>query len=514
MKKIILISLWMALLPLNGNAQILKGDMNGDGKLNVSDVITSVNMIIGKQEQSFISISDIVNPYVVDNSKIVGTWYKSKTESVTFGSDNTTNYPEAVGYRYQPFLGRVLLYNSSGLPFKSVEVAYEPSDTLFLDYEVFTRSIPVCKVSSISLNETSVSLKTSATIQLAATVLPEDADDPSVIWSSNNESVATVHDGLVTAVAPGSTIITCASADGGAKAECSVTVTKPILIAYIELNHHMIVIEPQATRQLSANIYFNADNPTVTWSSSNERIATVVDGMVTAKAIGTAFIRCIAADGSGKKDSCKVIVRNDRSGTENGHAYVDLGLSSGTLWAATNIGASTPEGFGNYYSWGETEVKDVYSEYSYEYCYYDTDELTKYCIDRQFGHDGYVDYMSTLNLQDDAANVNWGDGWYMPTVDQFAELYKECTQEWTTQNGVNGMLVTGPSGKSIFFPAAGQAWIDHISYGAGSHGYYWTRELDELNSPKANLWEIGSNTNFVYGHKRFYGMSVRAIRNY
>ena len=512
MKKIIFISLWMALMPLNGNAQILKGDMNGDGKLNVSDVVTSVNMIIGKQEQSFISVSDIVNPYVVDNSKIVGKWYKSKTESVTFGSDNTTNYPGAVGYRYQPFLGRVLLYNSSGLPFKSVDVAYEPSDTLFLDYEVFTKSIPVYKVSSISLNETSVSLKTSATIQLTATVLPDDADDPTVIWSSSNESVATVNDGLVTAVAPGTTTITCSSADGGAKAECSITVTKPILIAYIELNNHKIVIEPQATRQLSAKIYNeNADNPTITWSSSNDKIATVVDGLVTAKAIGTAIIRCIAADGSGKKDSCKVIVRYDRSGTENGHAYVDLGLSSGTLWAATNIGASTPEGYGNYYSWGETEVKDVYNEYSYKHCYNGTDELTRYCTDQQFGHNGYVDYESTLYVNDDVAYVNWGDKWRMPSVKQLEELYKECTQEWITQNGVNGMLVTGPSGKSLFFPAAGEVWVDHFSK-AGINGYYWSYELDELYSPHAMAWEFGSNTNFIFGYKRIYGMSVRAVR--
>lgn len=513
MKKLMFISLWLAFIPFNGIAQILRGDMNGDGKLNVSDVITSVNMIIGEQEQSFISASDIVNPYLVDNSKIIGTWYKSKSESVTFNSDSTTNFPGAVGYRYQPFLGRVLLYNSSGLPFKSVDVAYEPSDTLFLDYEVFTKSIPVTIVSSISLNNTNVSLKTGETFQLSATVSPDDADNSTVTWTSSNENVANVINGLITAVAPGNAIITCSSADGGAKAECSITVTKPVTKVFIQLNQHRIAIEPNATRQLSAQINFDdADNQSFLWLSSNERIVTVTNGIVTAKAIGTAYIRCIAAEGNSNKDSCKVVVKYDESGIENGHAYVDLGLSSGTLWAETNIGANTPEGYGNYYCWGETEVKDYYDELYYKYCDYFYNVLTKYCLEKEYAKNGYADHVSTLYPYDDAAYVNWGENWHMPTVKQLEELYKECTQEWTTQKGVNGMLVTGPSGKSIFFPAAGWAWVDHIPYSAETEGRYWSCELDELNSPNGMMWEIASNTNFITGYQRIYGLSVRAVR--
>ena len=121
---------------------------------------------------------------------------------------------------------------------------------------------------------------------------------------------------------------------------------------------------------------------------------------------------------------------------------VDLGLPSGTLWASYNIGATEPEGYGSYFSWGETEPKDWYSWGTYTHC----DGTKETC------HDIGIEISGT---EYDVARVKWGEPWQMPTSEQINELVKNCQHEWTTHNGVNGTLVTGPNGNTIFLPAAG-----------------------------------------------------------
>ena len=103
--------------------------------------------------------------------------------------------------------------------------------------------------------------------------------------------------------------------------------------------------------------------------------------------------------------------------------YVDLGLPSGTLWATCNVGAYTPEGRGEYFAWGETETKDSYSWSNYKWCYGTYDSMNKY-----FSNYGYatVDNKETLDLEDDAAYVNWGEDWRMPTSEEMEELYSNC----------------------------------------------------------------------------------------
>ena len=142
---------------------------------------------------------------------------------------------------------------------------------------------------------------------------------------------------------------------------------------------------------------------------------------------------------------------------------VDLGLS--VKWATFNVGATSPEEYGGYYAWGETEEKEDYSWETYKWCNGSYDTMTKYCTNSSYGT---VDNKTVLDLEDDVAHVKWGGDWRMPTTDEQDELRNNCTWEWTALNGVNGYRVTGPNGNSIFLPAAGYRYRTAV----GSRGYY------------------------------------------
>ncbi|MBR5324217.1 MAG: hypothetical protein IKV14_05330, partial [Muribaculaceae bacterium] len=201
----------------------------------------------------------------------------------------------------------------------------------------------------------------------------------------------------------------------------------------------------------------------------------------------------------------------------NGHEYVDLGLPSGLKWATCNVGATTPEGYGDYFAWGETSPKTTYNWNTYKYCNGTETSMTKYCVESYFGGSyGTVDNKTTLELSDDAARVNWGGSWRMPTRAEYKELLdtSNCSWTWTTQNGVNGRKVTSKkNGKSIFLPAAGRRYEGSLNY-AGSDGYYWSSSLDALFSSNADkLYFDSSDVQSVYFvvDGRFSGKSVRAV---
>ena len=199
------------------------------------------------------------------------------------------------------------------------------------------------------------------------------------------------------------------------------------------------------------------------------------------------------------------------SGMENGHEYVDLGLS--VKWATCNVGANSPEEYGDYFAWGEVEPKTTYNWDIYRYgtTY---DELTKYCYDSSSGKDGFVDNKKVLDPEDDAATVNWGGNWRMPTIKEQVELSENCTWTWTTQNGVNGYLFTsnvdGYTDKSIFLPAAGYMSSGR-SYDAGSRGYYWSSSLSDLGSHNALASGFKSGSIVTYGVMRWNEYSVRPV---
>ena len=193
---------------------------------------------------------------------------------------------------------------------------------------------------------------------------------------------------------------------------------------------------------------------------------------------------------------------------------IDLGLPSGTKWCCCNVGANTPEGYGGYYAWGETSEKDYYYWDSYKY-YKETDDdwgYTKYSTNSSYGYNGFTDGKTQLDSSDDVAHVKMGAPWRMPTVDQMKELVNNCSRQWTQVNGVNGILVTGPSGGQVFLPAAGYRWDDNLG-DEGGYGYYWSSSLYPGYSDGA--YGLGFYSSYWYWYSwygRNDGHSVRAVR--
>ena len=193
------------------------------------------------------------------------------------------------------------------------------------------------------------------------------------------------------------------------------------------------------------------------------------------------------------------------------HEFVDLGLPSGLLWATCNVGADTPEGYGDYYAWGETTPKETYEWSTYQYCMGSGNTLTKYCNDASYGYNGFTDDLTTLLPEDDAATANWGTGWRMPTYDEWQELFDNTTHTWTTQNGVNGRLFTAPNGNTLFLPAAGSPDFS-LFYPAGSWGLYWSSSLDTDYPNLAWNFFFDSSGTYVYSYSRGGGFPVRPVR--
>ena len=195
---------------------------------------------------------------------------------------------------------------------------------------------------------------------------------------------------------------------------------------------------------------------------------------------------------------------------EGDHEYVDLGLPSGTLWATCNVGASSPEEYGDYFAWGETTTKSNYSWSTYKWCKGSFDTITKYCRSNY----GTVDNKTELEPEDDAATANWGSGWQMPSQVQCQELINSSytTTTWTTQNGVNGYKITSKiNGNSIFLPAVGSRSGASLDY-AGSSGDYWSRSLDTSDSRDAYRLSFRWGKIYSSSFDRYYGQSVRPVR--
>ena len=191
---------------------------------------------------------------------------------------------------------------------------------------------------------------------------------------------------------------------------------------------------------------------------------------------------------------------------------VDMGLS--VKWSSTNLGATKPEDYGGYYQWAGTEdVSDTSIYLCWDNCPYHTglsysSGWTKYITKSSYGT---VDNKTTLEASDDAAAVNLGGTWRMPTDAEWTELRNSCTWTWTTLNGIKGYMVTSKkNGNSIFLPAAGYRCYDYLSY-VGSSGYYWSSSLNTADPGSA--YDVDFNSGLVYRDdlSRFLGQSVRPV---
>ena len=189
---------------------------------------------------------------------------------------------------------------------------------------------------------------------------------------------------------------------------------------------------------------------------------------------------------------------NDSNGYINGHEWVDLGLS--VKWATCNVGATSPEEYGDYFAWGETSAKSSYDgDNSLTY------DKSNYALRLH----GIIDPRGIISKRYDAANVNWGASWRMPTKDEIDELVNKCKWHRTTLGGKAGYRVTGANGNSIFLPAAGIRFGASLR-SAGDYGGYWGSSVYD-----STIYAYGLSTPGGYRHvergSRFYGLSVRPV---
>ena len=197
---------------------------------------------------------------------------------------------------------------------------------------------------------------------------------------------------------------------------------------------------------------------------------------------------------------------------DDSHEWVDLGLPSGTLWATCNVGASRPEEYGDFFAWGETVTKAEFNWATYRHCNGGGYTMTKYVNSGAWGP--RVDNLEELLPEDDAATVNWGDNWQMPSTEQFRELIDEdnTTIRWETINGVSGKLITSKAnGNSIFFPAAGIRGETNAIY-QRSDCICWSRSLNIYAANEADYLLLSIGHNCIHYNKRGYGLTVRPVR--
>lgn len=276
------------------------------------------------------------------------------------------------------------------------------------------------KVASITLNRTSATIYKGSTITLTATVLPENAADKSISWTSSNEAVASVSSaGIVTAIAVGSASISAAAKDGsGINATCAVAVSDDPSDSHEYVNLGLPSGTLWATKNVGAtNIYDYGDyfawGDTFGYNSEN--------GFSTYKYY--------------KETKPDTIIEKDNQGFE---------------------------------------IKTIVCHRGYTK-YVNSSDSSSY------GYDGFYDDKTTLESSDDAATANWGNKWKMPSIPQWRELRLECTWTWCTLNGVSGNKITGPNGNYIFLPAAGYLYCSSLIE-TGTASYYWSNMLETFES--------------------------------
>lgn len=505
MKKHLLSLLALCLLGMGSafaQSEIVVGDMDGSGDLTVGDVTALTDAVLHPEKVRTISTKCDAN--VSDPSAIAGSWRaldKSTLELTADGKATVSVNSAVTEFEYFPYRGDLVLLNAGGYVVQDYHVLRLSKDYVVFrlidgTYATYYPSDRYATALSLSCN--SLSLRHGETHQLSVEPTPAGTITPVVTWESSNSAVATVSaDGLVTAVNDGSCTISARATDGSWEATCNITVAQPV--ESITLNYTRLMLDLYGERQLIANVLpKDASDLTYIWTSSDGGVAVVnPNGIVRTTGYGRCTITATANDGSGVKAECVIYVHT----MHYGRAYVDLGLPSGTLWAACNVGANFPADYGDLFAWGEVDTKSVYDWSTY----LDSTDGTKDSFYK------YYDYKvkPELDLEDDVAYRKWGEGWRMPSDDQFTELREKCTWTWTKENDINGYNVVGPNGNYIFLPAAG-CYRDDSSGNVGSTGNYWSRTHSWYPYASSDIY---FNSTYVKktNTNRFFGQSVRPV---
>ena len=373
------------------------------------------------------------------------------------------------------------------------------------------------ELKAIQFNRAEVTLEKGFKETLTVLVTPENATPKDFTWSSSNPSVAKVKDGIVEAVGVGSAEITVKC--GELVDRCKIIVVISAESVGLSLNNLELGIGESVT--LKAMVEPADYTGELVWSSNDPNVATVENGKVTGIAEGNTLI--IASVGTIAAVCEVAVIEKIPAGA------VDLGLS--VYWASCNIGASKPEEYGDYYTWGDVEThysskdpltwkedKEGYYYSTYKWFDSDTHKILKYCTDswaEEWGGTGALDNKTVLETGpdgDDVASKTLGGKWRMPTKEEWEELMTKCTFTWTTQNGVNGELFTAPNGNSIFLPAAGYGYEIEPGYHIRETCSYWSSSLDE--SWPSQAWGAYFDDGGNYSISRWprqLGLSVRPV---
>lgn len=293
--------------------------------------------------------------------------------------------------------------------------------------------------------------------------------------------------------------------------------TSSIPVESITLDRSEITMTEGESTSLTATVKpDNATDKTVTWSSSNTNVATVNNGVVKAISQGAATITARAGTLEAK---CQVTISNSVP-----KGAVDLGLS--VMWASCNLGASSPEEFGNYYAWGEIEPKQDYSVNTYKW--YSGETILKYNYNSFYG---VIDNKSLLDQTDDVAHCLLGGKWRMPTKNEIEELVatkdnSDYLWSWKTDGGCNGLEIMHLISRNrVFFPAAGYRRDSIVDTIDENHaGDYWSSSLGSPPScPPSYAFSFSfySKTDGRLGYYcrlgyyfRFYGLPIRPVISY
>ncbi|MBR5725094.1 MAG: Ig-like domain-containing protein [Bacteroidales bacterium] len=391
----------------------------------------------------------------------------------------------------------------------------------------------VIAATGVRLNKSDLTMRLGDEFQLIATVMPENATNQEVVWSSLNPEIVSVSSsGLLTAKAYGETRIVVEAVDGGHRYECIVRVVRTLEDAEISISATSLslMLGEEATLGIAIQ---DKNSFTIFWMVSTSPVTpgkilelspadpSVYDPELTValKALqpGAVTVTCRVGDrfGAYRDLTCSVTV--DMPAPPASIAVpeaIDLGLS--VRWASFNLGATAPEGYGDFYAWGETEPyynpnpfswKEGlmgYSESSYKWYPKSSTTFPPQMI--KYGSDG----KTVLDPEDDAAAVNLGGKWRMPTEAEVTELVKTCTWEWTSVNGVNGCKVTGPNGNNIFLPASGHYNGTTLSL-LGKLGQYWSSSLAPDDATRASGLDFESGFAGKYNNERQVGLPIRPV---
>ena len=288
---------------------------------------------------------------------------------------------------------------------------------------------------------------------LTATVLPTNATNRNVTWSSNNSAVATVNaNGVVTAVSVGTANITVTTEDGNFTATCIIEVaTRPVI--GVALNKTTTIINVGSNETFTAIIYpANATNQNVTWSSNNPTVATIANGIVTAVSVGNAIITVTTEDGG------------FTATTEIRTIPANSVLINDIVWATRNIEisgvfADSPENSGGLFSWSGRDVCPA--------------------------------------------------GWRVPTEDEFSSL-NSAGSTWVVLNDVNGRLF-GTAPHQLFLPAAGRHSPFFGMGFVGTEGSYWSSTPSGLLGSLSSSLNFSNNNVSIINRNRAYGFSIRCV---